>query len=363
MSRAEEIEELPDIDGDRPPRLTREILGHDAEFADFTQSRAQGRLHHSWLLSGIKGIGKASFAYQASRHLLLNTPSNAPVQQPLSEIEPAMRLIDNGAHPDLFALARVYNRDTDKFRTDISVDDVRRMKSFFQLGSADGNWRVCIIDSLDEMNKYSLNSLLKILEEPPEKSIFFLISHRVGGLLDTIKSRSRQLDFKPLASAQLEQIIAHHLPETAPEASAAAAFLADGSAHMALTLAELGGFDLYHDLISLLDGLPRPDIERLHGFSDRFGPRGDAKSFPVFCFLLSNWLHRALRSQIDGQNIVPVFAGEDEVAARFVSRAGTDALLGLWREINDGARQAEALNLDRKQIVLDWFSDMGDMLA
>jgi DNA polymerase-3 subunit delta' len=266
-------------------------------------------------------------------------------------------------HPDLFVLARGYNRDTDKFRTDIPVDDVRRMKSFFQLSSADGNWRVCIIDSLDEMNKYSLNSLLKILEEPPEKSIFFLISHRVGGLLDTIKSRSRQLDFKPLARPQLEQIIAHHLPETAPEAAAAAAFLADGSAHMALTLAELGGFDLYRDLISLFDGLPRPDVESLHGFSDRFGPRGDAKSFPVFCFLLSSWLHRALRSHIDGQEIVPVFAGEDEVAARFVARVGTGALLGLWEKINDDARQAEVLNLDRKQIVLDWFSDMGDMLA
>lgn len=363
MSRADEIEERPDIDGDRPPRLTREIIGHDAGFADFTQSRARGRLHHSWLLSGIKGIGKASFAYQAARHLLLNTPADTPVHQPLPDTDPAMRLIDGGVHPDLFVLARGYNRDTDKFRTDIPVDDVRRMKSFFQLSSADGNWRVCIIDSLDEMNKYSLNSLLKILEEPPEKSIFFLISHRVGGLLDTIKSRSRQLDFKPLARPQLEQIIAHHLPETAPEAAAAAAFLADGSADMALTLAELGGFDLYRDLISLLDGLPRPDVESLHGFSDRFGPRGDAKSFPVFCFLLSSWLHRALRSHIDGQEIVPVFAGEDEVAARFVARVGTGALLGLWEKINDDARRAEALNLDRKQIVLDWFSDMGDMLA
>ena len=363
MSRADEIEERPDIDGDRPPRLTREIIGHDAGFADFTQSRARGRLHHSWLLSGIKGIGKASFAYQAARHLLLNTSADTPVHQPLPDADPAMRLIDGGVHPDLFVLARGYNRDTDKFRTDIPADDVRRMKSFFQLSSADGNWRVCIIDSLDEMNKYSLNSLLKILEEPPEKSIFFLISHRVGGLLDTIKSRSRQLDFKPLARPQLEQIIAHHLPETAPEAAAAAGFLADGSAHMALTLAELGGFDLYRDLISLLDGLPRPDVESLHGFSDRFGPRGDAKSFPVFYFLLSSWLHRALRSHIDGQEIVPVFAGEDEVAARFVVRVGTGALLGLWEKINDDARQAEALNLDRKQIVLDWFSDMGDMLA
>ena len=363
MSRADEIEERPDIDGDRPARLTRVIIGHDAGFADFTQSRARGRLHHSWLLSGIKGIGKASFAYQAARHLLLNTTADTPVRQPLPDTDPAMRLIDGGVHPDLFVLARGYNRDTDKFRTDIPVDDVRRMKSFFQLSSADGNWRVCIIDSLDEMNKYSLNSLLKILEEPPEKSIFFLISHRVGGLLDTIKSRSRQLDFKPLARPQLEQIIAHHLPETAPEAAAAAGFLADGSAHMALALAELGGFDLYRDLISLLDGLPRPDVESLHGFSDRFGPRGDAKSFPVLCFLLSSWLHRALRSHIDGQEIVPVFAGEDEVAARFVARVGTGAFLGLWEKINDDARQAEVLNLDRKQIVLDWFSDMGDMLA
>ena len=363
MSRVEEIEELPDLDGDRPPRLTREILGHDARFADFTQSRVQERLHHSWLLGGIKGIGKASFAYQAARHLLVDTPRNTPVQQPLPETEPTMRLIDGRAHPDLFVLARGYNRDTDKFRTDISVDDVRRMKSFFQLSSADGNWRVCIIDSLDEMNKYSLNSLLKILEEPPEKSIFFLISHRVGGLLDTIKSRSRLLDFKPLATSQLEQIIAHHFPKTEPEASAAAAFLADGSANMALNLAELGGLDLYRDLISLLESLPWPDIEALHGFSDRFGPRGDAKSFPVLYFLLSNWLHRALRSQIVGHNIMPVFAGEDEVAARFISRAGTDASLRLWGKINDGARQAEALNLDRKQIVLDWFGDMGDMLA
>ena len=74
-------------------------------------------------------------------------------------------------------------------------------------------------------------------------------------------------------------------------------------------------------------------------------------------------MHRALRSQIDGKNIVPVFAGEDDVAARFVSHVDAQVLLGFWSKVNDDARQAEALNLDRKQIVLDWFSDMGDMLA
>ena len=197
MSRAEEMEDFPDIDGDRPPRLTREILGHEASLP-ISQSRAQGRLHHSWLLSGIKGIGKASFAYQAARHLLLNTCEYARATA-IAEADPAMRLIDSGSHPDLFVL-HVVNRDTDKFRTDIPLT-MYAHEIVFQLSSADGNWRVCIIDSLDEMNKYSLNSLLKILEEPPEKSIFFLISHRVGGLLDTIKSRSRQLDFNPGAPA------------------------------------------------------------------------------------------------------------------------------------------------------------------
>ena len=363
MSHADEIEERPDIDGVRPPRLTRQIIGHDEGFADFTHSRARARLHHSWLLSGIKGIGKASFAYQVARHLLLNTPADTPVRQTLPDTDTDMRLIDSGLHPDLFVLARGYDRDSAKLRSDIPVDDVRRMKSFFQLSSANGNWRVCIIDSLDEMNKYSLNSLLKILEEPPEKSIFFLITHRIGGLLDTIKSRSQLINFRPLTRPQLKQIITHHLPETAPEAAEAAAFLADGSAHMALTLAETGGFDLYRDLICLLDSLPRPDVESLHVFSDRFGPRGDAEKFPVFSFLLSSWLHRMLRGHIDGQNIVPVFSGEDEVAARFLGGASTGALLGLWEKINDDTRQAEALNLDRKQIVLDWFSNMGDMLG
>ena len=58
MSRADEIEDLPDIDGDRPPRLTREIIGHDTAFDAFTQARSQGRLHHSWLLSGIRASAR-----------------------------------------------------------------------------------------------------------------------------------------------------------------------------------------------------------------------------------------------------------------------------------------------------------------
>ncbi|CAI8395007.1 MAG: DNA polymerase III subunit tau [Rhodobiaceae bacterium UBA7378] len=363
MSRADEIEDLPDIDGDCPPRLTREIIGHDTAFDAFTQARSQGRLHHSWLLSGIKGIGKASFAYQLSRHLLHDTPVDTPVQNVIEGDSPAVQLIESGTHPDLFVLSRSYNRDTDKFRTDIPIDDVRRMKSFFQLTSVGRNWRICIIDSLDEMNRYSLNSLLKILEEPPEKSIFLLVSHRVGGVLDTIRSRSRQLDFKPLTLSHLEHLITNQRTSIAPEEAAAAAFLADGSTQTALTLAELGGFDLYREMVSLLDGLPRPDIEILHRFADRFGPRGDPKSFQVFSLLLSNWVHRAVRGRIDGTGFVPVFAGEDAVAVRLTERAAIEPMLGLWEKIGHETRLAEQLNLDKKQIVLDWFADMGDLLA
>ena len=207
MSRADEIEDLPDIDGDRPPRLTREIIGHDTAFDAFTQARSQGRLHHSWLLSGIKGIGKASFAYQLSRHLLHDTPVDTPVQNVIEGDSPAVQLIESGTHPDLFVLSRSYNRDTDKFRTDIPIDDVRRMKSFFQLTSVGRNWRICIIDSLDEMNRYSLNSLLKILEEPPEKSIFLLVSHRVW----------RRAGYYPLAQSSARFQTADFVPSRAPD--------------------------------------------------------------------------------------------------------------------------------------------------
>lgn len=361
MSQTDASEsELPDVDGDFPPRLTRNLVGHEAAQSEFLNALHSGRLPHAWLLSGPKGIGKAGFAYLAAKALLTaGRPEKVTGLSPVQE-SGELRLIEAGAHPDLHVLKRSFNAKTGKFRSDISVDETRDLKQAFSMSAGRGGWRVAIIDSIDEMNKSGVNALLKLIEEPPEKCLFLIVCHYPGRVLDTIRSRSRRLSFNALDEMQLQQIVAGRLADVDPNEAAAAAFLAEGSAGRALGLAEHGGFDLYRDMIGVLEGLPKPDIERLHALAGRFGARSDPESFRLFCYLFSSWLVRLARSTAAGVPFQPVFEGEAELAARLTGgELALEPALTLWENLQNSIRQVEALNLDRKQAVLDWVAMLG----
>ena len=361
MSKADAIEDLPDIDGDFPPRLTRTLIGHRRPLDEFVAAAQGERLPHAWLLCGPQGVGKASFAYLVARAVLSHA---SPAQ--ITHISPAVesdaaRLLETSIHPDMYVLKRSYNEKTDKFRSDISVEETRNLKKAFALSSARGGWRVAIIDAIDEVTRNGVNALLKLLEEPPEKCLFLIVCHHPGRVLDTIRSRCRQLHFNALGEDDLQQIIADKLVGVDPNEAAAAAFLADGSAGRALALSENGGFELYRDMVGVLAGLPQLDVEQLHGFANRFGARAAPESFPLFCYLLSGWLHRYARSLSTGQVFQPVFEGEAELAARFMAgQLPLEPAVSLWEKLQQQTRAIEGLNLDKKQAVLDWFGDLAD---
>ena len=363
MSNADTIDSTPDVDGAFPPRLTRALTGHARPQGDFLKALQGGRLPHAWLLSGPKGIGKAGFAHLVARALLA-----APDPASVSALSPAVdgpeaRLIEAEAHPDLHVLKRRFNEKTGKFRGDIPVDDTRAMKQAFSLSAARGGWRVAIIDSIDDMNKSGVNALLKLIEEPPEKCLFLIVCHYPGRLLDTIRSRCRVLPFNALSEAELQAIVAGRLDGVDPNEAAAAAFLAEGSAGRALALAEHGGFDLYRDMVGVLETLPRPDVERLHGLAGRFGARSEPERFRLFCFLLSGWLVRVTRSMATGQPFQPVFEGEAELVARLsAGQLPLEPALALWEKMQQQIRSVEALNLDRKQAVIDWVGSLADIV-
>lgn len=354
----------PDIDGDFAPRLTRALVGHAQPQREFLAALQGGRLPHAWLLSGPKGIGKASFAYLVARAVLGHSrPAQITAFGPAKD-GAAAKLIEDSVHPDLYVLKRSYNEKTDKFRSDISMDETMAMKRSFTLSAAQGGWRVAIIDSIDEMNKAGVNGLLKLIEEPPEKCLFLIICHHPGRVLDTIRSRCRRLSFNALSEAELQQIIADKLDAIDPNEAAAAAFLADGSVGRALALAEHGGFDLYRDMIGVLETLPRLDVERLHGLAGRFGARSAPQSFGLFCHLFSAWLHRVARCAATGTAFQPVFEGEAELAARLIGgELPLEPAVALWENTQTEMRRVEALNLDKKQAVIDWFAGLADGLA
>ena len=358
MSIAETIEELPDIDGDNPPRLTRILTGHAKPQADFLAALNGGRMPHAWLLTGPKGVGKASFAYLAARLVL--SGGSATAMSPALESDDA-HLVEEGAHPDLFVLKRDYNPKTQKFRGDIPAEAARDLRQSFNLSAGRGGWRVAIIDSIDELNRYGVNALLKLIEEPPEKCLFLIICHNPGRLLDTIRSRCRMLSFNALDESDLQSIVHGRLEGSDPNEVAASAFLAQGSAGYALMLSEEGGFDLYREMIGVLETAPQLDVEKLHGLAGRFGARAAPEQFAIFCFLLSGWLHRYVRFASTGAGFQPVFEGEEALVNRLLGDGlGVEPFVALWEKVEQDSRAVEALNLDKKQAVLEWMTGFAD---
>ncbi|MGB1108279.1 MAG: DNA polymerase III subunit delta' [Parvibaculales bacterium] len=358
MSTAETIEELTDIDGDNPPRLTRILTGHAKPQADFLAALNGGRMPHAWLLTGPKGVGKASFAYLAARLVL--SGGSATAMSPALESDDA-HLVEEGAHPDLFVLKRDYNPKTQKFRGDIPAEAARDLRQSFNLSAGRGGWRVAIIDSIDELNRYGVNALLKLIEEPPEKCLFLIICHNPGRLLDTIRSRCRMLSFNALDESDLQSIVHGRLEGSDPNEVAASAFLAQGSAGYALMLSEEGGFDLYREMIGVLETAPQLDVEKLHGLAGRFGARAAPEQFAIFCFLLSGWLHRYVRFASTGAGFQPVFEGEEALVNRLLGDGlGVEPFVALWEKVEQDSRAVEALNLDKKQAVLEWMTGFAD---
>src|SRR5262249_42605211 len=177
-----------------------------------------GRLHHAWLITGPRGIGKATLAWRFTRFLLAGQQGglfgNSPEDLTVAADASGRTLVDARSHPDLFHLRRSLNPDTGRIRTEISVDDVRGLGEFMHMTPAMGAWRVAIVDAADEMNRNAANAVLKILEEPPPNAVLLIVAHAPGRLLPTIRSRCRRLALQPLRADTVIGLLGDHAPKT-----------------------------------------------------------------------------------------------------------------------------------------------------
>src|SRR4026207_1599456 len=189
--------------GAKSPRETTTLFGHAEAEKALLDAYKSGRIAHAWLIGGPPGIGKATLAYRMARFVLAHPdPQSAAVQKSKSlAVEadhPVARRIAAQAQGDLLTVERVINEQTGKLYTVIRVDDVRRTVAFFGSTAGEGGWRVAIVDAVDELQREGANALLKVLEEPPQRSLIMLVSHAPGRELPTIRSRCRRLLLRPL---------------------------------------------------------------------------------------------------------------------------------------------------------------------
>lgn len=344
-----------------PPWRNDQLIGH--EIAERTMLAAQqiGRLHHAWLLTGPRGIGKATLAWRFARFLLAGQQGGlfaaAPDTLDVAREASGRALVDARSHPDLFHLRRTLNPDTGRIRAEISVDDVRELGAFMHMTPAMGEWRVAIVDSADEMNRNSANAVLKIIEEPPPNSVLLIVAHAPGRLLPTIRSRCRRLPLHPLADDLVVKLLGDYASETPGGERAALARLAEGSIGRALELASAGSLALYREMVEILATLPDLDMPRLHGFAERFARRGEEANadWRSLNYLFDGWLKQLARRAAVGEEVAPITPAESGLHAKLLAAASLDRWLEAWDRVARLLSRADAVNLDRKQTVLGSF--------
>jgi DNA polymerase-3 subunit delta' len=346
-----------------PPRANPFLIGHEEAERILADSLRSRRLHHAWLITGPKGIGKATLAYRFARHLLAGTVETTENPTELTgsgalAFDPARPLFHRvaaGGHADLYTIERQYDGKRNRMRDEIVVADVRGVGRFMHLTAAEGGWRVVVVDSADEMNRNAANAILKLLEEPPERVLLVLLAHATGRLPATIRSRCRTLPLSPLSDATVANLLRRYGAKLAEEDAAALARLAEGSIGLALDLAEQGGLGLYREILSLLQTLPSLDAPALHGFSERISRRGADTAYRTASALLLWWLGRLVRGGVSGCSPDEVVEGEGELMRRLVAAGGLDRWLEVWENVGALLVRADEVNLDRRQVVLSAF--------
>ncbi|MFC4668320.1 DNA polymerase III subunit delta' [Seohaeicola nanhaiensis] len=352
------------VPGAPHPRDTAQLFGQAAAEAQFLDAFTRDRLHHGWLLTGPKGTGKATLAWRIARFLLATPPVEedglfgAPPPPRTLDIDPehpVARRMAARAEGGLAAVTRSVNEDTGRLRSEIVVDDIRRLHRFFGLSAPDGGRRVVIVDPADEMNTSAANALLKMLEEPPARTTLLLIAHQPSRLLPTIRSRCRTLRLKPLDGAAMARALAQAGAEVAPGEEEALAVLAAGSVGAAIRLIAHDGLALYAALVQLAGTLPRLDRQAANALAESLTPRTRAERFDLFLDLADILLVRlAMTGATGAPPQLEAAPGEGAILARLApdpqaGRRWAEAAAHISARVRHGA----AVNLDPGGLVLD----------
>jgi len=352
------------------PAATMQLIGHEAAEREFLSAFNADRLHHAWLISGPKGVGKATFAWRIAKFLLSQPPEAGPglfgddLPQEATSLDveaenPVVQRILAGGHGGIAVAERSENEKTGKMRADIVIDDVRKLTSFFSQTSAEGGWRIAVVDAADEMNVNAANALLKLLEEPPARSILLLVAHSPGKLLPTIRSRCRALKLNVLADDSVAAVLAGRYPSMASEDLGVLSRLAGGAPGRATELAELAGVELYKEMATQLVALPRLNTPNIHALAVKLAsPKADAQ-YRLFVTMLLGWVERLVRQSASGEALKDIMQGESAEMTRISALAGLDRWLDLWEKMGRLVSRADAVNLDRKQVIVNLFTSIG----
>ncbi|MEM5469400.1 DNA polymerase III subunit delta' [Celeribacter marinus] len=356
------------------PRETLHLFGQTAAETDFLDAFNADRLHHAWLITGPKGVGKATLAWRIAR-FLLDRPIDAghdggmfrdAIARPNADTlqigydTPVYRRSAQLAEPRLCLVRRAWDAKKGKHAAQISVDEVRKLNSFFHMSAADGGRRVVIVDAADELNVSAANALLKTLEEPPKDAFLLLVSHQPSRLLPTIRSRCRELRLGPLDPENLAQAL-DAAGFDAADRTDALAELAGGSVGEALRLTNQDGIETYAELIALFSKMPQFERPRALKLAESCVGAANVARYDLVVGLMDKFLIRLARSGAGRPPLVEAANGEAALMVRLAPEGqAAKAWAVLQQTLSARAAHAKAVNLDPAALILDMIFEIND---
>lgn len=302
------------------------IIGHSATYSRLQQQFEQQSLSHALLFIGAKGVGKATVAREFAKFIL--SPSD----------EEAKRF-EAGSHAGLLWVEREIDPKKGELRSEISAEQAREISNFLALTPGEGQWRIVVVDAMDELNITAANAILKILEEPPAQTIFLLISHQPGRLLPTIRSRCQMVAFSPLSPKDYSRIMQHALPDASDETVIALGELVDYSPGLALEMQEQGALPLYEQLIELWEHLPQLPHDRVLAIAGWIGSGASATP----------------RWQLFSRLVAHLLATHAKSASSLKEK---DRLAQAWQAASESFHTAEKLHLDYSAVTISFFHSL-----
>ena len=345
------------------PRETIRLLGQEKAESVLLEAFLSGKMHHGWLLNGPSGIGKATLAWRMARFLLATPVDDdagmfgdappSPGSLDISPDHPVSRRVAAGTDPGMYVIRRRINDNTGNLQDQIVADSVRDLNRFLGLSAADGGRRIVIVDSADDMNEQAANALLKMLEEPPCRTTFFLISHKPAKLLPTIRSRCLNLRLETLEAEDVSLALAQAGLDIG-DSKQALYELSGGSVGKAFRLINLDGLDLYVEIVAIAESFPGLDRARSLKLAQSVSAKGKEERLELLYILFDLFLSRLARFGATGQSTFEAAPGEKEVFARL---SPSLAMARRWANcaLQVGVRASEGMevNLDPMSMVLD----------
>jgi DNA polymerase-3 subunit delta' len=296
---------------------------------------AEGRVGQGLILAGPRGVGKRHFALALAQAVNCLRPKDGDACGECA----ACRKIAAGEHIDVETIS-----PDGQF---IKISQMREMSEKAQYRPYDGRRRVYIIDEADRLNQQAANSILKVLEEPPDTTLLALVTSKPYALLDTIRSRCQMLSFAPLTAAELETFLKANYKRPIEETRMLAR-LARGSIGRALEI-DLGVYREQRGLmLDIIESLAiTRDTIKLLGAAEHLGRKLEKSEFEnhldVLMVLLADLSHLKLGEPAESLTNSDI-AGRLERAAEMV----TIEQISEWAERIEAVLQGLTRNVNRQ---------------